>query len=153
MTNDVTVTIKDLNISSKDQKTLQKLKAALEKTVWGAGNVHEDKGDMEFFERAILKQDLFIYYMRPTRIVINVGGSDIDRDNLALIEKILKKRATIDIVDGKLRLEFEFYPKDDTYTQFGFYKSKDEIPMTMAIKGKVWKCEINGYTWKNRDYS
>jgi hypothetical protein len=153
MTHEVKVTIKDLDIKPKDQKMLQKVKKELEKTVWGAGNVHFDEGEMEFFERAILQQDLHIFYMRPTRIVINVSGSDIDRDNLALIENIFKKRASIEIRDGNLVLEFGFHAKDDTYTQFGFFKNKDEIPMTMTSKGKLWKCEIHGFKWRNREYS
>jgi len=150
---EVKVTIKDLDIKPKDQKMLQKVKAELEKTLWGAGNVNDTKLTMEFFERPILQQDLHIIFLREDRIIVRCGGSDIDRDNLALIEKVFKTRADIDVDEGRIKLGFDLNKKPDThYTQFGFFKSMKDIPMNMTVGGKYWDCEIHGYTWKNRKY-
>ena len=155
-TYDVQVTILNVDIQPKAQKILQKLKSALEHEYWAAGNVSDENCEVEMFKKETLKQDLHIYYHSNDRIAIKVGGSEIDRDNLALIEKILKQRAEIEVKDGKLRLDFRsaYYSKPDPYyTKFGKYNNINDIPMNIQIDETKWKVEIHGYTRKGREYS
>lgn len=149
---EVTIIIRDENITSAWLKRLQKVKAELEKTFWRAGNVHEDRLEVEMFEEDFLKQDLIFTYWSETRISVKVGGSDIDRDNLALIEKILKSRANIEIDNGSIWLVFRFYNRDTTYSKFGKFNTRFDIPMNLTIDDKEWRVEIHGYRWKGRSY-
>ncbi len=60
--NSVTVTIKTQDISPKNLKKIQKVKAELEKEIWQKGNTWEKAQIVEYFPRQILKQDLNLLY-------------------------------------------------------------------------------------------
>ncbi len=139
-----TVIINDLDISPKDQKILQKLKKELEESTWGAGNIYEDDKRCEYFDRQILQQNLRVFYHRPGRIQINCGSS-IDRDNLTLIEKILKCPAQISLHQdtGKIKLEFEPTRVKSEYEKMPTYKTRFDIPRTW----QGWDFEIHGWKW------
>ena len=144
------VTILDLDIPHSWQKLLQKLKKELERTQWTAGNINEETKECEFFEREILQQNINVFFHYAGRIQINTGSS-MDRENLALIEKILKCKAKIDLHNktGKLKFDFDYPDKryTDKYALMPKYEKHTDIPRGW----NGWDFKIYGYTWNDQN--
>jgi len=143
---DITVTIYDEDIPLYWLKKIQKLKSALLEKHWKVGTIQEKENIIRFHEYQVLDQDIRIFWFVHQTIRIRTGH-DIDRDNLKLMEKILGRRADIDISD-KNEIELSFNCSDgankpDEYEKFGVFKTKNDIPR--RLDGHI--CEIYGYKW------
>ena len=127
----ISITIEDVNIPTKWRRKLQTLQKFEKETFWKAGTINEE--EVIYYENQVLDQDLRVSYSENFLMIWT--GHDIDRDNLAYLDRLIGSKADIDVSQkGNIELRYRMYDTSSEYTKFPTYKTKDDIKTPLFDK-------------------
>ncbi len=120
----VTVNIRDVNISLKWRKRLQKISEYANKTVWKCGSINDE--EVSYSERQVLDQDLRVDF--GNYFVQIFCGHKINRDDLAFLDKLMGEKADISVTQkGNIELCYHINQTKSDYEIMPKFNRKEDV--------------------------
>ena len=130
--NKVTITIKDVDISSKWRRKMKTLQKYESEGLWKACDIGER--EVIYKERQVLQHDLNVIFHNDGWIRI-FSGRDLDREDLAYLDRLFGVKAEIDVSDkGNIILDFHPNRSKSEYDKYPTFKTKDDIESPLFNK-------------------